>query len=92
MIRLLLKLLPEGIRTRRARRIAKAFLGVNPDLVVSLILEKIEETYDINKGKNYKSAEEEVDMELEKIPEFKPYRIYLVNTVRNLRIKHGLGG
>lgn len=90
LYKFLIKLLPKRLKVKWARRVSQGFLEVDPDRFVSLLLEKMEPTFDVNKSRKYDSAEEEVDAELEQLPELKPYRVYFVNTCRNLRIKYGL--
>ena len=60
------------------------------DEIISRLLKSTEKTYNANESKQYETAEEEVDHELMNYPKLIPYRVYFVNTIRNLRVKNGL--
>lgn len=60
------------------------------DEFLSKALEFIEQNYDPKSGQDYKNTEEEIRELLEVFPALTPYKIYLLHTVGNCRIKYEL--
>ena len=92
LLKIILKyLLPKKQRQKILNNLINSLVGhLGEDEVISRLLRSTEKTYNANESKKYKTAEEEVDHELMDYPKLIPYRVYFLNTVRNLRVKNGL--
>lgn len=60
------------------------------DEFISRFLISVERTFKTKTSKKFKTTEEEVDHDLTLYPQLVPYRLYFINTLKNLRVKHGL--
>jgi len=92
LLNMILKyLLPKKQRQKLLNNLINNLVGnFGEDEVISRLLRSTEKTYNAKNSKKYGTAEEEVDHELIDYPKLIPYRIYFVNTIKNLRVKNGL--
>lgn len=60
------------------------------DEFISNVLKFVEERYDPKAGQSYKNTEEEIEELLEAFPPLALYKVYLLHTVRNCRVKYEL--
>ena len=91
LLKIILKYLPKKQRQKILNSLINSLVrDLGEDEVVSRLLKSTEKTFKVKESKKYKTAEEEVDHELMDYPKLVPYRVYFLNTVRNLRVKNGL--
>lgn len=91
LLKIILKCLPKKQRQKLLNNLIDNLVGaLGEDEVISRLLRSTEKTYNAKNSKKYETAEEEVDHELIDYPKLIPYRVYFVNTIRNLRVKNGL--
>lgn len=92
LLKIILKyLLPKKQRQKVLNSILNTLIDkVGENEIISRLLSHTEKTFKVENSKKYNTTEEEVDHELMEYPKLVPYRIYFINTIRNLRVKHGL--